>query len=468
MARKYKNLLFFGIDSLRRDHMSLYGYNRLTTPHLSKYLEDGVVFNKCFSPSIPTSSGYSSMLTGLDCFSTDVVALRHQGDYAPNVKTLAEILGGAGYNTSCVGFTKNVASRGFQKYIDFNGWMPDTPDNRAHKAENLNTAALPELERLAKQDKPFFLFLRHMDPHAPYLPPEPFHKLFYQGNEYDKKNKSLHPVYEFKPFKDFFLSWFPVGVTDADYIIACYDAAVAYMDCTMANIYRKLADLGIEEETLVVFTSDHGETLYDHNCFFDHHSMYEPTLVVPFAFRLKGGGYEGIRFDDICQVKDIAPTVLDILGIKTGIKFDGRNLMKLVKGGTIKQECEFYITECTWMRKHGWRTPEWKLIVALEPDFHYLPEVELYNLILDPLEQNNVASKEPDVAAFLKKRMLAHIARREKETGRKNPMYGNENWSGAGHYFTSSDEAYNTLHIGDTANAIKLQEKLKEMGVKVK
>jgi arylsulfatase A-like enzyme len=60
--------------------MSLYGYNRLTTPHIDKYLADGVVFENCFSPSIPTTPGYSSMLTGLDIFSTDVVALRHQGD----------------------------------------------------------------------------------------------------------------------------------------------------------------------------------------------------------------------------------------------------------------------------------------------------------------------------------------------------------------------------------------------------
>ena len=467
MASKFRNLVFFGIDSLRRDHMSLYGYNRLTTPHMAKYLEDGVVFNNCFSPSIPTSSGYSSMMTGLDCFSTDVVALRHKGDMAPGVKTMAEILGEKGYNTTCVGFRGNVGGRGYQKYIDFSGWGSDTPDGRSHKAENLNAVTIPELERLAKEDKPFFLFLRHMDPHAPYLPPEPFHKMFYQGNEFDKKNKSLEPVFKFKPFGDFHKSWFPPGCTDSNYVIANYDGAVAYMDSCMAIIYQKLADLGIEEETLVVITSDHGETLYDHGCYFDHHGLYDPTLVVPFAFKLKGSKYSGLRFNDICQLKDVTPTVLDILGIKTGIKFDGRSLMDLVRGSVIKQEPEFYITECTWMRKHGWRTPEWKLIVALEPDFHYKPEVELYNLIKDPLENNNLAGKEKAVVEYLKKRMLDHIARREKETSRTDPMYRNEDWNNAGHYFTSSDEAYNTLYIGSIKQAVQLQKK-DEPGAKKK
>ena len=105
-----------------------------------------------------------------------------------------------------------------------------------------------------------------------------------------------------------------------------------------------------------------------------------------------------------------------------------------------------------------WRTPQWKLIRALEPDFHYKPEVELYDLINDPGELNNVADENPETVAYLTERMLAHIARRE-ETGRTNPMYTNLNWHGHGEGgpFRSSDEAYNTLHIGDPEAARRLQ-----------
>ena len=160
---KKPNLLFFGIDSLRADHMSLYGYGRNTSPHIDKYAKGGVVFENCISPSIPTTSGYSSMLTGMDCFGTNIVALRHVGDIAPGVKTLAEVLRENGYNTTCVGFTGNPASRGFDKYIDFEGWG-SWAEGRSHKAENLNAVAVPELERLASEDKPFFPVLKTHGP----------------------------------------------------------------------------------------------------------------------------------------------------------------------------------------------------------------------------------------------------------------------------------------------------------------
>ncbi|MFW6291975.1 MAG: sulfatase, partial [Spirochaetota bacterium] len=123
-------------------------------------------------------------------------------------------------------------------------------------------------------------------------------------------------------------------------------------------------------------------------------------------------------------------------------------------------EPEFYITEATWMRKHGWRTPEWKLIHALEPDFHGKPEVELYNLIDDPEENVNVAAEEPEVVAYLEARMQAHTAKRERQTGRTNPMYTNLDWHGKGTGpFTSSEEAYEAMHIGSRSAAAKLQDK---------
>jgi len=461
MAKKMPNLLFFGIDSLRRDHMSHYGYGRLTTPHISEYAKGGITFDHCFSPHIPTTPGYSNMMTGRDCFGTNVVALRHQGTIDPKAPVLAEVLGEMGYNTTCVGFKGNAGGAGYQNYLEFPGWGPDEDDGRAHKAEKLNSVAIPELERLAKEDKPFFLFLRHMDPHSPYLPPAPFKDMFFQGDACDPKDSRMQKVYDFKPFGDYIKSWVPDGCTNPDYVIAQYDAAVTYMDSCIQQILTKLADLGLEEDTIVVFTSDHGETLYDHDCYFDHHGMYDPTLVVPLIIRWKGHLPEGKRYGDTCQLKDLMPTLLEIMGIKKKIKFDGHSLMPLVRGEHRDAEPEMYITECTWMRKHGWRTPQWKLMVALEPDFHFKPEIELYDLIKDPEENHNVAEKNPEVVAMLKKRMEDHIAKREEETGRKNPMYTNLHWHGIEGKgpFTSSQEAYDSMYIGGIADAVKLQKK---------
>ncbi len=111
------------------------------------------------------------------------------------------------------------------------------------------------------------------------------------------------------------------------------------------------------------------------------------------------------------------------------------------------------------MRKHGLRTPKWKLIVALEPDFHFKPEVELYDLKRDPDENKNVAKANPTVVAKLRKQMEAHIKRRMKETGLDNPMYHQEGWHGIEgiDYFESSRQAYDTLHIGDPGAAQRLQ-----------
>ena len=160
MARKKAlNLILLGIDSLRADHMSGYGYHRLTTPHIDRLASQGVLFERTFSPHIPTTSAYASMLTGLDCFSTNVVALRHKGGLPDDVSTLPEILSRQGYDTSCVGFSGNASSRGFDTYLDYASWG-SWEEGRSPKADSLNTVAIPELERLAAGDTP------HLGPRA--------------------------------------------------------------------------------------------------------------------------------------------------------------------------------------------------------------------------------------------------------------------------------------------------------------
>lgn len=455
------NIVLLGIDSLRRDHMSCYGYHRLTTPHIDRFAQESTLFEQTFSAYIPTTSAYASMLTGQDVFTTQVVALRHKGPLRAEVKTLAEILREEGYDTTCVGFSGNPSSRGFDKYIDYAGWG-SWNEGRSPKAQNLNDVALPELDRLARKRDPFFLFLRHMDPHSPYLPPAPFERMFYHGNEFDKRNKSMEPVMAFKPFRDFFASWMPPGVTDKEYIIAQYDGAVAYMDAAIRSIFTALEARGLAEDTIVVINGDHGETLYDHDCYFDHHGLYEPTLVVPLIIRYPGKVPAGVRVKGYNQHKDLVPTLLDLAEIRRDdLRFDGRSLLPMVRGEVASHESEFYITECTWMRKHGWRTPNWKLIVALEPDFHFKPPVELYNLFEDPEETVNLAESQPEIVAELTRRMHAWIAQREAETGLPNPIYNQPGWHGAEgiDYFTSSQQAYDTLHIGDPAQAARLQSR---------
>jgi arylsulfatase A-like enzyme len=304
-----------------------------------------------------------------------------------------------------------------------------------------------------------------MDPHAPYLPPAPFERMFYHGNELDRKNKSMQGVMAFKPFRDFFASWMPPGITDKDYVIAQYDGAIAYMDAAIQRIFTALEARGLAENTIVVVNGDHGETLYDHECYFDHHGLYEPTLVVPLIIRYPGRLPAGRRVRGYNQHKDLAPTLLDLAGIeRDDIAFDGRSLLPMVRGEVASHASEFYITECTWMRKHGWRTPQWKLILALEPDFHFKPPVELYNLVEDPQENHNLADSQPQVVAALQERMEAWIAEREAASGLPNPIHDQGDWHGKEGVgaFSSSQQAYDMLHIGDPAQAARLQAKSRD------
>ena len=432
MSQKPMNILLIGIDSLSARNMSAYGYHRQTTPHIDKFASEGVLFERYYCPSVPTTSGYGSMLTGKDCF-----------------------------GNTLVGFKGNPAAQGFDNYLQFEGWG-DWEHRPSRKAENLNDVTLPELHRLAAGDAPFFLFLRHMDPHSPYLPPSPFDRMFYEGNECDPNNRSMDPVKEFKPFWDYFASWLPPGITDAEYVIAQYDGAVAYMDACIQRIFTTLETLGIADNTLVIINSDHGETLMDHGCYFDHHGMYDCTLHVPLIMRLPGRLPAGKRVSGMTQHQDLVPTVMDLLELDCDRAFDGRSMLPMMHGEVPTNYSEFYITECTWMRKHGWRTAEWKLIQALEPDFHFMPEIELYNLLEDPEENTNLANEAPEIRDALLTRMNNWIARREAETGRPNPIYHQPKWHARPEIdgpFTSSQQAFDTLYIGSSLTAAKIQDK---------
>jgi arylsulfatase A-like enzyme len=453
------NILLIGVDSLRADHLGCYGYPRATSPHIDRLAAEGTLFEQYWSPHIPTTPGYGSMLTGKDCFSTGLVGLR-QREFAPNVKTLAELLEVAGYATTCVGFPGNAASRGFQSYFDYKAWgnLDEAP---LRKAEGLNEVFQPELDRLIDDGEPWFALLRHMDPHAPYLPPSPYDRLFYWGDECDPANNSMAPVMSFAPFRDFFASWMPPGISDAEFVKASYDGAIAYMDACIGRLLYQLEARGVAGETIIALTADHGETLYDHDCFFDHHGLYDCTLHVPLILRYRGRVPAGRRIKGTGRHADLLPTLLELAGLAEAIPDDltGSSLLDLVNGLAFTHDDELYLTEATWMRKHGWRTPDWKLIVALEPDFHFKPEVELYDLRSDPGEDVNVAHLRPDVVADLRNRMDVHIAERTKATGRPAPIEILLDWHGktGRGAFATSQEAYDTMHIGDPEAGRRLQ-----------
>jgi arylsulfatase A-like enzyme len=216
-------------------------------------------------------------------------------------------------------------------------------------------------------------------------------------------------------------------VTDIRFPSAQFDAEIAYVDATLAHVFNRLDELGLSDDTLVIVTADHGECLDDHECWFDHHGLYEENIRVPLLMRLPGRIPAGRRIKGFARLTDIAPTILEAAGLAAVTQaegMEGRSLWPEATGASGRRvpTDELYLTECTWMRKRGWRTREWKLIQAMEPDIHGFPPLELYNLSRDPREQHNLAEAEPEVARKLLKRLERHAAERLKRTALPDPI----------------------------------------------
>jgi arylsulfatase A-like enzyme len=342
---------------------------------------------------------------------------------------LAELLAGRGVFTAAVDNLGGWFRRGFELVRSYGWEKPRVGGWR--KAEAVSAEALPALEACAASGRPFFLFVHYWDPHTPYLPPPPFDRRFYRGDERDPANRSMEPVVGFEPFRAYFEQWLD-GVRDIRFPIAQYDAEIAYADDEIGRLLARLDGLGLREQTLVVVVADHGEIMDEHVGHFDHHGLYEGNVRVPCLVAWPGGGAPGRervpagrRLGGTVRLLDVAPTVLDAFGlVDVGWEHGlvGQSLLDLAAHGDEGGTCrEVLLTECTWQRKRAWRTPRWKLIEALEPDAHGGPMVELYARS-DALERENLAESKPEVVAELRARMQGYARRRAAESGRPDPL----------------------------------------------
>lgn len=417
------NVLLIAIDTLRADHLSCYGYPRLTSPHIDRLARTGVRFSEMIAPHIPTGPSFTTIHTGHDVMSHQIVTQGGTRELAPDIRTLAELLKRTGYFTAAADNLKRYFVRGFDHYGSYT-WERD-PSQPWRKGEAVTPVALEALNRCAAQDNPFYLFVHYWDPHTPFLPPAPFDRMFYEGNERDPANRSMEPVFAIEPFVDYFKSWMG-SVTDIHFPIAQYDAAIAYADACLAHLLTRLHELSLERDTLVILLADHGETMDEHAGHFDHHGLYDHNLRIPFILSCPGRLPGDSVVDGMVSTMDVAPTILDFIGQSDLARKEhmmGRSVLPLIQGTrSVGPDDAIFLTECTWMRKRGVRTRQWKYIEALEPDFHGLPPVELYDLGVDPMEQFNLAAERPEVVGELAGRLEAWTDRRMAETGKPNPI----------------------------------------------
>lgn len=415
------NVVLIVIDTLRADHLGCYGYSYNTTPHLDRLASEGVLFENCFAPGIPTLPAHATLYTGRHPIAHNIVSHGGEVDLDEAIVVFPELLQQAGFATTAA--VDNLASlkpwmaRGYDTYLN--------PAARHQlellvSCEEINGAAVKWLRQ--RPARPFFLFLHYWEPHTPYLPPERYRNFYEGGDPFDPGNRTLVGM-EAHPLGQLWRqTWFPkLGgqVTDGDYIRSLYDGEVRHADEGIGTFLQALERLGLAEDTLVIVTSDHGETFYERGIFFDHHGLYDENIRVPLLLRWPGHLPAGRRVPHLVQHLDLAPTILTAAGVRVPPEMEGHDLGPLARGETDAPLWDRVVcVESTWQCKWALRTLTHKFILAREPDFYGTPPRELYDLRADPGERCNLVEAEPQRAAQMEAELEGWIAARLAELGR--------------------------------------------------
>jgi arylsulfatase A-like enzyme len=346
-AQNAPNVLLITMDTVRAENLSLYGYERDTTPQLKKLAKDGVVFEQAIAPSSWTLPSHAGIFTGM---SPNELSFGWNRPLKPSNLTLAEALGQKGYESA--GFAANLLfctkeigiGRGMIHYEDYPVSAGQTllsaslgrvisnsalmrrltgyNDSLTRKnAETINDDFLRWLSSRG-QNRPFFAFLNYFDAHEPLLPPAPFserfgpaeigQELFYQTNGIDIKYNKKHDWSEREALK----------------YRNAYDNSIVYLDQKLGELFAELSERGILENTVVIVTSDHGELLGERGLYGHGSSLYAETLRVPLLIRFPPRMPKDARVRNLVGLLDLPATVLDLTGDENQTAFPGSSLRR--------------------------------------------------------------------------------------------------------------------------------------------
>ncbi len=334
-AAKY-NLLVISIDTLRADHLTCYGYDRGTSPHLDQLASEGVLFENLTAASSWTVPSHMSMFTSLypSVHKVQNFSIR----LAEGIPTLAQCLAQSGYVTAA--FVTGPAlnhyfgfNRGFQTYDDFT--VSKMFENRAGQEigflEGIDHAVTnPAITDLATDwlrkhsQERFFLFLHYWDCHYDYIPPAPFNRKFdpgYAGREDGRDVEERARKLEAH-----------ISAMDLAHMVALYDGEIAHTDEHVGKILQLVQDLRLSEKTLVIVLSDHGEAFLEHGKLLHGNSLYEELLHVPLIMRLPGVIPAGKRVAGNVSHVDLMPTVLALLHQACPAQIQGIDLSPMILG----------------------------------------------------------------------------------------------------------------------------------------
>lgn len=316
------NVVLVILDTVRADHLSCYGYSRLTTPHIDRLAAEGERYDQAWSQSSWTMPSVTTILTGQPPHVHG--AYKGKDGWFPlrdDVVTLAQRLGQAGYDTGAV---INVMwlqplfkiDRGFDSY-DFH--MTDETNRSARTAAATTAAALDWAESVGPG--PFFLVVHYFDAHLTYDPPAPYDAL-YEPNNAGRLPRGFGSAGQVGKIRDGRLRLDGRGRKS---LVARYDGELTYLDDQFGRLRAGLEARGLWDDSLVVVVGDHGEEFWDHGSFEHGHSHYRELLRVPLVVK-RPGGLAGAVVDERVRQLDIAPTILEFAGLELPPELPGRVL----------------------------------------------------------------------------------------------------------------------------------------------
>ncbi|HEV8363275.1 MAG TPA: sulfatase, partial [Gemmatimonadaceae bacterium] len=329
------NVLLLVLDTVRALSLSVYGYGRPTSPVLERLAARGVVFDRAVATAPWTLPTHSSLFTGHFAYE---LSASYTTPLDSTFPTLAERLTSIGYETS--GFAGNLRyctyeyglARGFGYYRDFDVSLPEMFRTSTltrslvfwlgHRRVGYNSAGRNSAERLnerffdwldddGKRDakRPFFAFMNFYDAHGPYHPPAPYDTMFL-GREPSTRDSETR-------------QFTPAEVAD---LVGAYDGALTHLDSKLGELFDGLERRGLLENTIVIVTADHGEEFNEHGQMNHGNTLYFPSLHVPLIFAGAGGIPRGQRVADPVTLRDVAATVLQLVGAPAQAHLPGSSL----------------------------------------------------------------------------------------------------------------------------------------------
>jgi len=383
------------IDALRADHLGSYGYSRPTSPALDAFAKESMRFTQAISQSSYTKPVIASLFTSLYPSQHNVFRnTRHDaaGNFISDVlddsfKTMAEYLRDAGFNTA--GFLEQAQLRSYMGFAQ--GFYYYKPDMGA--AAEINRGFFHWL-RLNKHRK-LFAYLHYLDVHAPYTPPSRYRDMF---GSFDHSTNFPEQVKDWQKFKgDVTDGNITLTQTDAEQLMALYDAEIRALDDDMAALFAKLKEEGIYDNSLIVITADHGDEFLEHGSVDHAHTLYDELLRVPLMIRFPKGENRGI-VDMQVQTIDVLPTILEFCEIDQDPHVMGHSLLTYKSGANGHQQFPVFSERADLI---AMRTEKYKFIYNTE-----LKTGELYDLQNDPTESKNLADEEVKTATQMQNEIL--------------------------------------------------------------